>query len=212
MSGPFDAILGFHNAFRRDIKIIDDAALELARGKSGQEPQLERYRFFNEFLAWHAHGEEQGVFPALDQVAPLLSEPYIADHKGLDTLSDALDAALSAGDALAAARAAAAFKFHLDIHLRKEDDQVYRILRERLEAPDQARVVGVVAAAVPQARFAEAVTWLFPLLGDADRENVTRAMQSMLPAPAFAGTVQLIRKAIGDGWAELARRIPSLNT
>ncbi len=210
MSGPFDAILGFHNAFRSDISLIDAAALDLARGNPDRKSQLERYRFFNEILAWHAHGEEQAVFPALDRVAPLLSEPYITDHGGLDTLSDALNAAVSAGDSIATARAAAAFKFHLDIHLRKEDAQVYRLLRERLDDAEQARVVGTVATAVPQARFAETIGWLFPLLGDADRENVTRVMQTLLPAPAFAGTAQLIRKAIGDDWDELARRIPSL--
>jgi hypothetical protein len=210
MSGPFDAILGFHNAFRKDIRLIDEAALDLARGKPGGQSPLDRYRFLNEILAWHAHGEEQAVFPALDRVAPLLSEPYIIDHGGLDALSDALNSAVSAGDVVESARVAAAFKFHLDIHLRKEDAQVYRLLRERLDDAEQARVVGMVAAAVPQARFPETVGWLFPLLGDTDRENVTRAMQSLLPAPAFAGTAQLIRKAIGEDWAELARRIPSL--
>ena len=210
MTGPFDAIMGFHNAFRRDIKLIDEAALDLARGKPGRETQLERYRFFNQILAWHAHGEEQGVFPALDRVAPMLSEPYLTDHSGLDALSESLNAAASAGDVIESARVAAAFKFHLDIHLRKEDAQVYRLLRERLDGPEQAKVVGTVAGAVPPSRFAETVSWLFPLLDDTDRENVARVMQSMLPAPAFAGTVQLVRKAIGDGWTELVRRIPSL--
>jgi len=49
-----------------------------------------------------------------------------------------------------------------------------------------------------------------PAFGDVDRENVTRTVQSISPEPAFAGTAQLIRKAISDGWAELARRIRSL--
>jgi len=210
MTGPLDAVLAFHNAFRRDIGLIDTAALDIARGKPGLKPQLERYRFFNEILAWHAHGEELAVFPALDRLAPLVSEPYLTDHRGLDTLSDTLSEAVSAGDTLATARATAAFKFHLDIHLQKEDAQVYRLLRERLDGPDQARIAGTLAGAVPQDRFPDTVGWLFPLLGINDRENVTRALQTMLPAPAFAGVVQLIRKAIGDDWAELTRRVPEL--
>jgi len=32
----------------------------------------------------------------------------------------------------------------------------------------------------------------------------------VLPAPAFAGVKELIRKSIGSDWAELARRIPTL--
>ena len=139
MTGPLDAVTACHNAFRRDISLIDEAALALARGKTGLEPQLERFRFFNERLTWHAHGEELAVFPALDRVAPLVAEPYLANHRGLDTLTVALSEAVSAGDALATARATAAFKFHLDIHLRKEDAHVYRLMRERLEGPDQGR-------------------------------------------------------------------------
>src|SRR5512143_760970 len=119
MAEPLDAVRAFHNAFRSDISLIDEAALARARGKPGLESQLERFRFFNEILAWHARGEEQSVFPALDHVAPLLSEPYLTDHHGLDTLSDALSAAATAGDTLATARATAAYKFHLDIHLLK---------------------------------------------------------------------------------------------
>jgi hypothetical protein len=32
----------------------------------------------------------------------------------------------------------------------------------------------------------------------------------VLPAPAFAGVKELIRKSIGSDWAELNRRIPNL--
>jgi hypothetical protein len=47
-------------------------------------------------------------------------------------------------------------------------------------------------------------------LGDDDRENMTRIWEMMLPPSAFAGIKQLIQKAIGDEWAELTRRIPTL--
>ena len=30
-----------------------------------------------------------------------------------------------------------------------------------------------------------------------------------MPAEAFAGAKQLVRRAVGDGWAELTRRIPT---
>jgi hemerythrin-like domain-containing protein len=210
MAGPFDAILAFHNAFRSDMRTIDEAALALARGKLESQPRLDRARFLNEILGWHASGEEQAVFPALDRLAPLVSESYVVDHRGLDTLADALSKAIAAQDALATARAAAAYRFHLDIHLRKEDAQVYPLLRERLDESEQARVVGVVAGSVPRARFADAVAWLYPLLSDSDRENTTRVMQALQPPPVFAQTAQLIRTAIGDGWTELTRRIPAL--
>ena len=210
MTEPLDGVMAIHNAFRRDISIVDSAALDLARGKPGLEDTFERFRFLNEILVWHAEGEELAIFPALETVAPLVSEAYERDHRGLDQAFDALSAAWSAHDLLETARASAAFKFHLDIHLAKEDAHLYRLMRERVSAPDQAKALGLMASTVPQDRFPEVVAWLFPLLGHDDRENMTRIWQMVMPAPGFAMVKQLIQQTIGDDWAELARRIPAL--
>ena len=64
MTDPIDAILAFHNAFRGDMAAIDAAALALARGQREQAATVERFRFFNEALVWHATGEELVIFPA----------------------------------------------------------------------------------------------------------------------------------------------------
>ena len=189
---------------------IDAAALESAKGKEGLAAAIERFRFFNEILVWHATGEEVAVFPALENVAPLVAEAYEKDHRGLDRAFDELNTSYSAHDTLKSARATAAFRFHLGIHLDKEDTHLYRIFRERIPLPDQGKAVGVMASMVPQDRFPELVTWLFPLIGNDDRENMTRIWQAMLPPPAFAGAKELIKKSIGSDWAELTRRIPTL--
>ena len=68
MAGPIDAVVAIHNAFRADMAIIDAAALDAARGKPGLEATVERFRFFNEVLEWHAHGEELAIFPALGRL------------------------------------------------------------------------------------------------------------------------------------------------
>jgi hypothetical protein len=210
MAEPLDAVMVFHNAFRRDITGIDAAALDSARGNSGLDPEVERFRFLNEVLVWHAHGEELAIFPALERVAPSVAEAYERDHRALDAAFDAMSAAVAAHDALDTARAAAAFKFHLDVHLGKEDVHVYRLIRERVALPEQSRAVGTMASTVPQDRFPELVAWMFPLIGHDDRENMTRIWEMVMPPPAFAAAKQLIQKAIGQDWAELTRRIPSL--
>jgi hypothetical protein len=210
MAEPLDAVMAFHNAFRRDMEIIDAAALGAARGEGGRAATLERFRFFNEILVWHAHGEELAIFPALESVAPLVAEAYIQDHRGLDLAYEALNATVAEGDALQTARASAAFKFHLDIHLNKEDRHVYRLIRERISLPEQGKALGVMSSAVPAQRFPEVVAWMFPLIGLDDRENLTRIWQMVMPAAVFAGVKGLIQRALGDDWAELTRRIPTL--
>jgi hypothetical protein len=210
MAEPLDAIKVFHNAFRRDMEGIDAAALDSARSKQGLTSTVERFSFFNEILVWHAKGEELAIFPALEAVVPFVAEAYERDHRGLDAAFNALNAAVSAHDAIATARATAAFKFHLDIHLAKEDAHLYRLVRERVSAPDQGKAVGIMSSTVPQDRFPEVIAWMFPLIGNDDRENITRIWQMVMPPPIFAGVKQLIQKAIGSDWTELTRRIPTL--
>ena len=210
MTKPLDAIMAFHNAFRRDMQMIDSAALEAARGNAGSTLVIERYRFFNEVLVWHATGEEMAVYPALEVVAPWVAEAYVMDHHGLDAAYEVLNAAVAIRDPLDTARASAAFKFHLDLHLKKEDAHLYRLFGERIPIPDQATVISQMATYVPQQRFPEVIAWMFPLLGNDDRENMIRIWQMVMPAPVFAGLKPLIHQAIEDDWAELTRRIPTL--
>ena len=67
-----------------------------------------------------------------------------------------------------------------------------------------------MSSTVPRERFPEAVAWMFPLMGDVDRENMTLTWQTVMPPPVFAAARALIQKTLGDDWAELVRRIPSL--
>ncbi len=54
---------------------------------------------------------------------------------------------------------------------------------------------------VPKERFPELVAWMFPLMGNDDRENMTRIWQMVMPAPIFAGVRETINKAMGCDWA-----------
>jgi hypothetical protein len=210
MAEPLDAVMAIHNAFRYDMEGIDVLALGSARGKPGLTLTVKRFQFFNEVLVWHAHGEELAIFPVLEGVAPSVAEAYERDHRGLDAAFNALSAAVSAHDVLETARATAAFKFHLAIHLEKEDAHLYRLMRERVPMPEQGKAVGIMASTIPQDRFPELVAWMFPLLGHDDREKMTSIWQMVMPPPAFAGAKKLIKEAIGDDWTELTRRIPTL--
>lgn len=210
MAEPLDAIKAIHNAFRNDMRRIDAIAHLSARGNKGNKLTAESFRLFNEILVFHADGEEKAVFPALEAVAPCVAEAYERDHRGLDAASDALKTAVAADDLLATARASAAFKFHLDMHLDKEDAHLYRLFRERISMPDQGKIAGIMANEIPQDRQADFIMWLYPLLDHNDRENMARIMQMVMPPEVFSRVKLLIQKAIGDDWSELVRRIPSL--
>ena len=210
MVSPIDGVLAIHNAFRADMAAIDAAALAAARGGPELGAMVGRFDFFHEILTYHGHGEEAGVFPILEEVAPLVAESYEMDHRGLDRAFEALSHAVSVRDALETARSTSALKFHLDSHLAEEDAHMYRIVRERVSMPDQIKAVGTMAFSMPADRAPEFIAWVYPLLGDDDRENFTRVTQMLMTPETFAPSIPLIHQAIGDGFAELTRRIPEL--
>ncbi len=210
MAVPLDIIRAIHNAFRKDLMAMDAAAYAAVRGGGDSGLVRQRYGLFNEVLVWHAHGEEGFVFPALEDVAPFVAEAYERDHRGLDSAFASLHEAVQASDLLATARATAAFNFHLRIHLDKEEAHLYRIFNEKISLADQGAIVGKMAHEVPQERFPDLARWLFPLLGNSDRENVTAIWRQGLPQPVFAEITKVVKAAIGDEWAELTRRIPGL--
>ena len=211
MAVPLDAIRAIHNAFRKDLAAIDSAAYNAAQGHGNLDLVLKRYTLFGEILDWHAKGEEEYVFPALENVAPLVAEAYLLDHRGLDTLNGSLNEAIKASDNLRIARLTSAFNFFLNHHLDSEEAHLYRIFNERISLPDQGVIAGKMSQRIPQERFPEVVTWLYPLLGPDDRENMARIMRQALPAPVFAGVTRLIHTSIGDDWAELTHRFPEIN-
>jgi hypothetical protein len=210
MAVPMDAIRAIHNAFRKDLAAMDAAAYTATRMGSSPDIVVHRHKFYNEILAWHASGEEEQVFPAVEKVAPLVAEAYERDHRGLDSQYNALDKAVMTKDRLDIARATAIYNFHLQFHLNKEEAHLYRIFNERIPLPEQGAIIGKMAQKIPQERFPEVIAWLYPLLGNNDRENMTRIWQVALPKPVFATATNLIHAAIGDDWNELTRRIPEL--
>ena len=127
------------------------------------------------------------------------------DHERLDDAFEALGAAVTADDAVETSRVTAAFSFHLDTHLAKEDAHLFRIVRERVPVEEQVSMVRTMSSQMPVRRVPDFTAWIYPLLGDDDRENFTRALAMLMPWEHFAPGIPQIREATGDGFAELAR-------
>jgi iron-sulfur cluster repair protein YtfE (RIC family) len=212
LSGPIDIVRSIHNAFRRDVSQIDATAFKLARNGGDLTPVFNRLRVVAEILDYHAQGEEAAVFPAVDNLAPLVAQAYFLDHRELDTMVNGLETMRKTPDALITARATAVSESHLRIHLNKEDAHLYPILRERTTESEQVSIVGLMSKKVPPERFPALVQWLLPLLDFDDRVVVTEGWMKLMPPQVFAGLKPLMRKVMAEDWVALARRIPNLES
>jgi iron-sulfur cluster repair protein YtfE (RIC family) len=212
LSSPIDIVLCFHNAFRRDITQIDSSVLNIARSDGNPSPVLNRLHAMDEILDYHARGEEVAVFPAVDNVAPLVAKAYLMDHRELDKMVENLETILlqKSPDPLLASRATTVLNSHLHIHLNKEDAHLYPILREKTSLSQQLAIGGIMSSKIPPDRFPAAITWLFPLLDLNDRVTVTRGWMTLMPMQMFANVKPLIKNAVAEGWNEVVQKIPGL--
>lgn len=207
----FEIIHCLHTAFRRDTREIDALAFRAARNGEDFTPVLERMSINGELLDYHAKGEEEAIFPAIERLAPFVAPAYVLDHRELDTMVAGLEAMRTATDTLSLARATAVLNAHLRIHLNKEDMYVYPFLQERIDEAEHASILGTMSRAVPPDRMPTLVRWLLPLLGQDDQAIVVRTFMTVMPPPVFAGLKPVMREAAGGDWAELTRRIPGLD-
>jgi iron-sulfur cluster repair protein YtfE (RIC family) len=207
---PLDIVGCFHNAFRRDLAEIDEATLRITRNSGDFASILNRLNITGEILDYHARGEEEAVFPAVDKVAPLLSKTYITDHRELDNMVAGFDAMRTEPDPMSAIRATAVLKSHLKIHLYKEDAYLYPLLREHTLVDEQESIIGLMAKKTPPEKTPTLVKWLFPLLGHDDRAIVTIGWMNMMPPQVFSGLKSLIKETLDKDWGELSHRVPEL--
>lgn len=199
-----------HNAFRVDILEIDDLALRTARSSGDFTAVFDRLHVIGEILDYHAQGEEAAVFPAVDNVVPLVAKAYFMDHRELDIMVDGLEKMRKTPEPLTTARATASLATHLRIHLDKEDAHLYMILRERTTPTEQAAIAGQMSRKVPPEKFPVLIQWLFPLLNIEEQTVVTQGWITLMPPPVFNSVKPLIQKSIPENWNELTRRIPQL--
>jgi iron-sulfur cluster repair protein YtfE (RIC family) len=209
---PINVVLCFHNAFRKDIAQIDAAILEIAHRGGNPSPVLNKLHAMDEILDYHARGEEAAVFPAVDNVAPLVARAYLMDHRELDKMVETLETMLlqKSPDPLRASRATAVLNSHLRIHLDKEDAHLYPILREKTTLSQQVAIGAIMSSKIPPDRFPAAIAWLFPLLDLNDRVTVTRGWMTLMPTQIFANLKPLIKSAIAEGWDAITQKIPEL--
>ena len=189
---------------------IDTSMLNIAREGGDLAPIFDRLQIVTEILDYHARGEEAAVFPALDNIAPLVAKAYIMDHRELDNMVQGLEAIRKAPDPLTAARATAVLNSHLRIHLDKEDAHLYPILRERTTDDEQVSIGRNMASKTPPERIPIQFQWLFPLLDFDDQVTVTRLFMSIMPPPVFTMVKPLIKKSVSANWVMLTEQIPEL--
>ena len=89
IKGPIKDIFYIHNAILKEAREFEDAAGELNREDDAQVVGLlDRFKFYRGVLNEHEHGEEEFIFPYLEEKFRFMMPTYVYDHHHHSELYD----------------------------------------------------------------------------------------------------------------------------
>ena len=204
MAGPLHSIIYIHNAIHKEVNEFEEAARELNREDGTQVAALlDRFKFFREVLKEHEGGEEEFIFPVLEERFRYIAGPYIFDHQQhygeYDDIEESLTGLRTArGNAerveLAQRlnRQAIALAVTMDIHITKENELLLPVVDEHLSVEEQQAMLGQAMGNVPPEFMMKVLPWMFRAQTGGDREGFLREGMEMFPPEQLGGIVRRI--------------------
>ena len=209
MPGPLADVVYIHRPIRRDLLEMKQALA--SAGTSGAGPTADRFAFLRRVLRIHESGEEEILFPAIDERAPGASDPYTATHTSNRALMDRLDAAFAGGDAAGASTLMSELESIMSAHLDQEESELIPLCEQHFSMAEQGALAGQMSAHIPPEDLPAMTGWVLNLLSPEDRAGFVRMVQGTMPAEAFAGFSMGVKSALpADDWTDLAARVPEL--
>lgn len=221
-AGPLAALHFVHNAIRRETLELERAVAGLDTGNPFEFTMVaRRYAEFEEFLKEHEAGEEDVLYPAIEEKAPDVVGAYAVDHRSndnfMESLSrgmDALERTTSAAESAAVARTlwvdAVALRATMQLHLYKEEEHLLGVVDRYFSVPEQGALTGKLSAHAGD-RMAPTMGWLFTRLEVDDQTGLLAIIQRGAPPQAMAGISAILAGCLpADNWAEICRRLPGL--
>ncbi len=206
MPGPLADVVYIHRPIRRDLREMKN---QLAPASGSLGPIADRFTFLRRALRIHESGEEEILFPAIDERAPGASDPYTATHTSNRALMDRLDAALAGGDAPGASTLMTELESVMSAHLDQEEGELIPLCEQHFSMAEQGALAGRMGAHGPPEEMPAMTKWMLDLLSPEDRAGFVRMVQGAMPAEAFAGFGMGIKAALAaDDWTDLVARVP----
>lgn len=225
MDGPLTMYLLVHDGLRHMTAEFEGAADDLDVDDHLAAAELaDRLSWFARGIAGHEKGEEELLFPAIEEHVPRLSAAFAMDHEHIADRSlvlmrqaaATLGSLTSTGDRRAALRrlrrSAVALHEHQWLHIEKENQLLVPLALERVPEAQLGAIAGGMADLIEPTLRMELIEYLYTRQGDHDRERMLRFLMHALPPAGFAAVSGRLRQ-LGqqDGsWERVAAHVPEL--
>jgi hemerythrin-like domain-containing protein len=218
---PAQGIRFIHAAICREVRELEAQAMT-AESPAELSTLGERLAFFAQINKLHVDGEEDALYPELDQRARHVAAAYLHDHREEHALfADLAQRIAAARDATGATRPgllsgmrrqAIALTEHVLPHVHKEDTLVTPLLVELFTPAEQGAHIGKMMARFPPEAMARVMPWLVTQLEPDDRVAYVSMIRSVMPADRFAGACAWIRNGVTpEVWSGITARVAGLS-
>jgi hemerythrin-like domain-containing protein len=221
MESPISSVRYIHRAIRTEAESLEDAVAQLRRDDGARAAGLaRRFDFLYGFVKSHEDGEEDALFPVMDERIYPVSAPYLLDHRtgqrdmreiaeSFDRLSTVEDAGERAWVLRRLSRQAIVVSSAMALHIRKEEDILVPLIEQHFSIEEQKGIVNQAVAHFTPEQQQRGFPWIMKALTPQEQEDYLRMLMQEMPPEVF----RALTRWISDGvppmqWEEIVRRIP----
>jgi hypothetical protein len=179
-----------------------------------------RFAFLYGMVKTHEDGEEDALFPVMDNRIYPLSAPYLLDHS-VDQLHmqeiaesfDRLAASVHAGERGQVAqhlrRQATVISSAMTLHIRKEEDILMPLVEQHFSAEEQKGIVRQAISHFTPEQLQTGLPWIVKALTPQEQEDYLRMLMDDMPPEVFRAATRWVADGVSAAqWEEIVRRIP----
>jgi iron-sulfur cluster repair protein YtfE (RIC family) len=213
---PIQGIRFIHNAIRRGVVDIE-AAVDGVSSRETAAALATRVTFLAHEVHMHTSGEEEAIYPLLDERARNVARHYLFDHDEEEALFARLATLLADWSGAPAygnelRRAAASLRYHALLHVKKEDDIIVPLVMQHFTADEQAQMIQRAVSRYTPDQLAQTFPWIVSAQTLDDRVAfIVDDLMKLMPPQVFGAVKGWIRAGLPVGeWDDIVQRAPQL--
>jgi len=215
--GPIRLTRFFHEALRFELAYLEREILA-AELPTEVEHVQERMHTFTRVLLWHAIGEDEEFFPALEEKVPNVTLPYCFDHEyessrfhTLDVLADQCVAEGHPHDLIELKREISIVRHYIVAHMEKEEIHLWPLTEENFSESEQQELIQGMMGVVPRSGIITVVPWVLTRVSDDSVIECLRSLYTLFEDYFSLDLKQIIKSLVDEErWTQMIEAIPDL--
>ena len=218
VKGPIRSFFHVHKAIKTELNSMADQVEKLDVDSDFSTSLGGRVNFLSDVVKAHAGGEEEFLYPVVDELRRDLSNAYRWDHKVDEKYFGEIKGCITRLETTGQQSDLDSLKWHvhalqsfLSAHAQKEDDLLLPLIDSELSPEKQGEMVGQISAHIPPELLEPMLKWIVGALTVEERADFLGIVQGGAPPERFAVMMEWVKETLpARDWGELLEKQPGL--